>query len=136
MKVIELLVKMANKEKLPKKILIHDKVYYLLKRDDEYIYSRSNDVRDWERDLDHSLNICICLNDEVTVLDKVEILEDKPKKIEYIDTNVDNTLFIMQCYTGIPEEAQDWNFKVIKESILELQKDVNYLLEKSDNKWQ
>ena len=89
MKVIELLVKMANKEKLPKKVLINDKVYYLLKRDDKYIYSRSNDARDWECDLDHSLNICICLNDEVTILDKVEIIEDKPKKIKKLNFNKD-----------------------------------------------
>ena len=60
----------------------------------------------------------------------IEILEnneeDKPI-IEKIGSNANNTLFIMECYTGIPEQAQDWNFKVLENKINELTDAVNKL---------
>lgn len=71
-KVIDLLVKMASEKKLPEKILIHDKVYYLLKKDNKYFYSlNSHDVNEWQCDLDHTVDLCDCLNDEVMILDKI-----------------------------------------------------------------
>mgnify|MGYP001623855726 CR=1 FL=1 len=52
--------------------------------------------------------------------DKVEILEEDKSMIEKIDTTTENTLFTMECYTGIPEQAQDWNFNVLKNKINEI----------------
>lgn len=64
-----------------------------------------------------------CLNDKVEIIDNEE---DKPI-IEKIGSNANNTLFIMECYTGIPEQAQDWNFKVLENKINELTDAVNEL---------
>lgn len=52
--------------------------------------------------------------------DKVEILEEDKPIIEKIDTTTENTLFTMECYTGIPEKAQDWNFNILKDKLNEL----------------
>ena len=58
MKLIELLNKMANREKLPKKILIRDKVYYLINdADGNIVYSQATDKSNWEAFKDHRLNI-------------------------------------------------------------------------------
>ena len=78
-KVIDLLVKMASEKKLPKKILIHDEVYYLLKKDNKYFYSlNSHYVNEWQRNLDHTIDICGYLNDEVEILE--DILDKKEKE--------------------------------------------------------
>ena len=52
--------------------------------------------------------------------DKVKILEEDKPIIEKIDTTTENTLFTMECYTGIPEKAQDWNFNVLKDKLNEV----------------
>lgn len=52
--------------------------------------------------------------------EKVEILEEDKPIIEKIDTTTENTLFTMECYTGIPEQAQDWNFNVLKDKLNEV----------------
>ena len=87
MKVIDLLNKIANGEKLPKKILIRDVVYYLI--NDEYgniVYSQRMNKKDWEKFIDYRLNITRCLNEEVLTLDTgVEISEDNTIDIDNIE---------------------------------------------------
>ena len=61
--------------------------------------------------------------------DTVEILQEDKPIIEKIDTTTENTLFTMECYTGIPEQAQDWNFKVLKNKLNEV---IDYLNRKED----
>lgn len=56
-----------------------------------------------------------------------EILEDTTEEIEELDTTAENTLFTMECYTGIPEKAQDWNFNILKNKIIEITRTVNKL---------
>lgn len=65
-----------------------------------------------------------------------EILENKEEieKIEEIGTTTRNTLFTMECYTGIPEKAQDWNFNILKEKINELIREVNKINEQDTAK--
>ncbi len=138
MKLIDLLVKIVNNQELPKKVLIFDKVYYLLKKDNKYFYSRNNhNFRDWEQDLDHSINICCCLNDEVTILDKnsneIEIIEKKPKKIEkFIKTDV-----IYEDPSTMPnyicKQKYDYTSEETFEKLNEIIDGFNYLLEKSDS---
>lgn len=52
--------------------------------------------------------------------DTVEILEEDKPIIEKIDTTSENTLFTMECFTGIPEKAQDWNFNILKDKLNEI----------------
>ena len=95
MKIINLLNKMANGEKLPKKILIRDKVYYLINyADGNIVYSQAKDKSNWEAFIDNKLNITMCLNEEVLTLDTgVEISKedtidiDDIKELELIGTN-------------------------------------------------
>lgn len=61
--------------------------------------------------------------------EKVEILEEDKHIIEKIDTTTENTLFTMECYTGIPEKAQDWNFIVLKDKLNEV---IDYINRKED----
>lgn len=92
MKLIELLNKMANREKLPKKILIRDKVYYLINdADGNIVYSQATDKSNWEAFIDHRLNITRCLNEEVLILDiGVEISEDNTIDIDNIEELTQN----------------------------------------------
>lgn len=52
--------------------------------------------------------------------EEVEILEENKPIIEKIDTTTENTLFTMECFTGIPEKAQDWNFNILKDKLNEV----------------
>ena len=61
--------------------------------------------------------------------EKVEILEEDKSMIEKIDTTSENTLFTMECFTGIPEKAQDWNFNVLKDKLNEV---IEFLNRKED----
>lgn len=56
-----------------------------------------------------------------------EILENDTEKIKEMDTNPGNTLFTMECYVGSTEQAEDWNFKILKDKINELVRTVNFL---------
>lgn len=87
MKVIDLLNKMANGEKLPKKILIRDKVYYLINdADGDMVYSQATNKSNWEAFIDHRLNITRCLNEDVLILDTgVEISEEDTIDIDNIE---------------------------------------------------
>lgn len=58
-------------------------------------------------------------NQELNFLlnEKIKILEEDKPIIEKIDTTTENTLFTMECFTGIPEKAQDWNFNILKNTL-------------------
>lgn len=76
-KIIDLLVKMANREELPKKIKYNDNIYYLIEnRVDLHTYQTmgSNTTRRLSLILD---------NEYLNLNDYVEIIEE-PKKIEKI----------------------------------------------------
>lgn len=137
-KVIDLLNKISNDEELPKKVLINDKVYYLLKNEERCFYSLNHDTSDWSRDLDHTIDICCCLNDEVVILDEVQggSMEEKPKKIEILSETKQQCSIAnnyskdnIQCIVN--EFYRKINVLVNKNN--ELTKAVNYLLEKSDD---
>ncbi len=73
-KIIELLNMMANKEKLPKKILFCDIVWYLLETDDgHHVYSRTKNKKDWKEYLDNQILITKRLNENVLILDELEM---------------------------------------------------------------
>lgn len=72
-KLIELLNMMANGEKLPKKILFSDIVWYLLETDDgHHVYSKTGNKRDWQEYLDNKFLITKRLNEKVFILDELE----------------------------------------------------------------
>lgn len=62
--------------------------------------------------------------EQINIDGSVEILEEDKHIIEKIDTTLENTLFTMECYTGIPEQALDWNFTILKNVINEI---IDYL---------
>ena len=59
---------------------------------------------------------------------EVKILEEDKSMIEKIDTTTENTLFTMECYTGIPEQAQDWNFNVVNTETIKQLNGTTYLI--------
>lgn len=61
--------------------------------------------------------------------DTVEILQEDKPIIEKLDTTSENTLFTMECFTGIPEKAQDWNFNVLKNKLNQI---IDYINRKED----
>lgn len=75
-------------------------------------------IRNYNQDLQSILN------------EKVEILEEDKPIIEKIDTTSENTLFTMECYTGIPEQAQDWNFNILKDKLNQV---IDYINEKEND---
>lgn len=113
------LLGLIKDNKAPKKVLIHDTVYYLLQDEEIYVYSRNNhNIRDWERFIDHSINITRCLNDEVLILEnnnEVEIIEEE-KEIEEIE----------MCTSGIMGFDGVENItSALKDKINELVREVN-----------
>lgn len=78
-RVIDLLNKIANGEEAPKKVLILDEVYYLLKDDEgNVIYSQSKQPSNWDAYIDRKLNITRCLNEDVIILnDETEKTEEQ-----------------------------------------------------------
>ena len=110
--------------KAPKKIIYNDNVYEFTDYDYRCIVTEIEKgfveywlIGNYNQDLRHLLN------------DKVEILEEDKSIIEKIDTTSENTLFTMECFTGIPEKAQDWNFNVLKNKLNEV---IDYLNRKED----
>lgn len=116
MKVIDLLVKIANCEEVPKKLLYKFKngnfyEEYLLKWDDKYnayFYISNNDNEN------HSI-VDLLADNLWNLNDEVEIIEGKPKKIEELDV----------------VRAVNDNYYVL-DKILELIHISNCLMEKSD----
>lgn len=94
--------------KAPKRIIFDTTEY---KYGCGYYYRIDNEV---PKIFTNEYNIFMCLNEEV------EILEENRPIIEKIDTTSENTLFTMECFTGIPEKAQDWNFNILKDKLNEI----------------
>lgn len=108
MKVIDLLNKIANNEEVPK-IFKFDGCTYILKCEDVGCY-RYEDIKD-EKIFEERF-ILEELNNEI------EIIEEKPKKIEEMECSVESWF--------TPSQA---DIEIIKK-VNELTKVVNYLLEK------
>ena len=104
--------------KAPKKIKYKGDTYIYAGDD----YSINDNREDWLiTKYDYFLTIFLT--------EEVEILEEDKLIIEKIDTTIENTLFTMECYTGIPEQAQDWNFKVLKNKLNEV---IDYINRRED----
>ena len=67
------------------------------------------------------------INQIIKILEYKQTQKINEFEIEKIGSNANNTLFVLECYTGIPEQAQDWNFKVLENKINELADAVNEL---------
>ena len=79
MKIIDLLVKIANGEELPKKIMYNDRIYYLEhEKVDLFTYNTKGSFEERQLSL-------IIDNEYLSLNDEVEILE-KPKKIEKLES--------------------------------------------------
>ena len=117
------LLGLIKDEKAPKKIKYNNRTYEFkeIEEGTGYVYE-SGIVKIWLSN-EIEFDISRCLNE------KVEILEEDKPIIEKIDTTTENTLFTMECYTGIPEKAQDWNFNVLKDKLNEV---IDYLNRKED----
>lgn len=102
MKIIDLLNKIANGEEPPKKIGYRDRTYHLNVGKNNYF----DDVH------------CSFI-DFQSLHDEIEIIEEKPKKIEECKN--------YECFEGIDDYIEH-----LRSKINELQKAVNYLLEKEN----
>ena len=98
-------------------------------KDDVIILEGVDTLMDCDGEYDHHWRSII--NVEKIEYLKIEPMEDEEDKpiIEKIDTTTENTLFIMECFTGIPEKGQDWNFNVLKDKLNEV---IDYINRKED----
>ena len=116
------LVLLIKSNKAPKKIFYNGSEYRFCKN-----------IGDYRK---FGMGHCLIMKD-VLENDTVEILPEENyewEDIEEINSNADNTLFVMECYTGIPEKAQDWNFNILEKEINQLIKNQKYLKEKLEGK--
>ena len=111
--------------KAPKKIEYDGYIWEYCKNDYDYYSIEKEMILSNEY-----INILEYLDDIVEILPEEN---DEWEDIEEINSNADNTLFVMECYTGIPEKAQDWNFNILENEINKLIKNQKYLKEKIDN---
>ena len=109
--------------KAPKKIKYNNRTYEFKEiiEGTGYVYE-SGTVKFWLSN-EIEFDISRCLNE------KIEILEEDKPIIEKLDTTSENTLFTMECFTGIPEKAQDWNFNVLKDKLNEVIDYINKIIE-------
>lgn len=121
MKVIELLTKIANGEKIPKKIKYQNYIYeYQHRRDTEncfnYMCNENGEYLSRRYFIDNILN------------DEVEIIEDKKiKKLETYD--IDGNIFLEACcfeYIPIDKEKLTANERVFVNRINEI---IDYIME-------
>lgn len=120
MKMIDLFNDIAMVKKLPKTIIFDTETYHL-NPNNHYVRECGDTVKKLENDY----NLLLCLNDEV------EIIEDKPNKINSMIINEDS---LISRTIGLDEmkELLDSNFIEIANNFNTLATSVNYLLEKSD----
>ena len=133
MKVIDLLNKIANNEEVPKKIKYSGKEYaYDIEHNDYVTTKRPHDV------------ISLSLTWSYQYSDEIEIIEEKPKKIEEIKNRYDKQAIINYKQanfnsTDMKEICKTIGFLMqyldeARDTINELTKAVNYLLEKESDK--
>lgn len=122
-KVIDLLNKIANGENLPEKILLKDKVYYLIEDDEgNKVYSQGKSKGNWELFIDHKILITRNLNEKVLILDdEVEIIEEEPE----ID---------IQGIRDLPFDTHDIEWEDVRDSINQLNLAVKQLDNQINNK--
>lgn len=118
MKIIDLLVKLSNGEEVPKYISYYKRI------------SRKKDIMMVCKE-----NIIYLLDQlEIELNDEIEIIEDKPKKVEKIKpikmVGCNIEFKIGEEKTFLPTETMQYEIAIHK--INEIIKQVNYLLEKSD----
>ena len=121
MKVIDLLVKIANKEEVPKKIKWLGQIYEYSPNDKFYYQNNYSMYRDFYTEGN-------CLNDEI------EIIEED-NKIDKLDTSIINALrydYEKNKEMTISNIASD--FLSVSKAINELVDEVNKLKENSDVK--
>ena len=119
MKVIDLLNKIANNEEVPKEIKLNGRLCSFDNEDKDYYCEEYGNIVWYLVDTSNNMN-------EVLYTD-LEIIEEKPKKIEKIDIcPLDTT------YQGVSslDRATRSNVNKLFEKVDELTKAVNYLLEK------
>jgi hypothetical protein len=123
MKVIDLLNKIANNEELPEKIKYYGNIYYKYNHNG-YFYAIG-----WEEEtLLDDIQCTSQLNDEI------EIIEEKPEKIEHYDMF---DYFTGYSFSGTDRDLLDHlqrNFENINHELDYLIRQVNYLLEKESDK--
>lgn len=121
-KIIDLLVKMANREELPKKIKYNDNIYYLIEnRVDLHTYQTmgSNTTRRLSLILD---------NEYLNLNDYVEIIEE-PKKIKKISWREKESL-AGNFTASEKQEILARRTEKLKSSLNELIDEINNLKEK------
>ena len=119
--IMDLLHKIYNLDDMPGKIIFDNCVWRYCSEFQDYQSERGYLFGDY---MSH-------INETVKFLnDKVEILEEDKPIIEKLDTTSENTLFTMECFTGIPEKAQDWNFNILKDKLNQI---IDYI-NKKENK--
>ena len=118
--IMDLLHKIYNLDDMPRKIIFDNCVWRYCSEFQDYQSERGYLFGDY---VSHINEIVKFLNAEVEIIE-----EDKPI-IEKLDTTSENTLFTMECFTGIPEKAQDWNFNVLKDKLNEV---IEFLNRKED----
>ena len=104
MKVIDLLNKIANEEELPKKIKYCYQIYSVGAVGEDY-YNYENNCWFFRDKFDTSI-----INDEVEIIEDNEDLELIPED---------------ELYEIDGEEIINWNFRVLKDKINELVKEIN-----------
>lgn len=121
MKIIDLLVKIANDEEVPKIIKYRNEIYQICNEAYKYDYKNENGCM-----IEDNINSYIF--DNYVLNENIEIIEDKPKKIEKIN--------LFDNFTGFEDNPitrqLSANFQEINEKFDDLIEQVNYLLEKSD----
>lgn len=125
MKIIDLLVKIANGEEVPKKIKYRDQIWIYDKRDQDYKENNKND-----NDL-LGYFFCNCRTNDF-INDEVEIIEDKPKKIELLSYQRIGSWSLEQHKYIEYAMSVDKQLQQIGSKVNEIAKALNYLLEKSD----
>ncbi len=133
MKVIDLLNKIANNEEVPKKICY-----------EEYIWTWNGETYDNKKEclFEDYINKKYVITDVLN--DEIEIIEEKPKKIEEIKNRYDKQAIINYKQanfnsTDMKEICKTIGFLMqyldeARDTINDLTKAVNYLLEKESDK--
>ena len=124
-KVIDLLNKIADREELPKKILILDEVYYLINDEDgNIVYSQLKDRRKCEAFIDHQLNITKCLHEDVIILDdETEIIEEQ-EDIDIQNLNELNIDEIMSLDNDKRIIIALANIRILQQAVKQLDKNI------------
>lgn len=118
-KMIDLLIKIANGEELPKKIKYEDEIFTL----NEIILENSKKYIDYYSPGGSWLLFADIINVHLHLNDEVEILDEEDKDIPLIP---DDELNELDKRDFIPlDKAIDYNFKVLKEKINQVVEELN-----------